>query len=237
MLNDVLIICHFRLCAPESLVYTETYAGTLLFLGMPIICSAELPTVPCYRLYAPCFCNSQVSFPLLFVSSCWHLPDGPFFCFSVIKMLPSPPLSEAFHGWLCPLAFSFTIKHTLWAMFNIQLHSTLHFIMYSIFFVTYFYVQVSPCISTFVLMFSTMLWAFLVAQMVKNLPIVQETQVWSLDQEDPLRKGMDTHWSILAWRISWTEEPGGLQFVWFQRVRHDGATNTFHFLHLSSLSN
>ena len=78
-------------------------------------------------------------------------------------------------------------------MFNIQLHSTLHFIMYSIFFVTYFYVQVSPCISTFVLMFSTMLWAFLVAQMVKNLPTVQETQVRSLDQEDPLRKGMDTH--------------------------------------------
>ena len=106
MLNDVLIICHFRLCAPESLVYTETYADTLLFLGMPNIYSAELPTIPCYRLYAPCFCNSQVSFPLWFVSSCWRMPDGPFLHFSIIKMLLRPPLSEASHGWLCPLAFS-----------------------------------------------------------------------------------------------------------------------------------
>ena len=52
---------------------------------------------------------------------------------------------------------------------------------------------------------------FLVAQMVKNLPAMQETQVRSLGQEDPLEKGMATHFSILAWRISWTEEPGGLQ--------------------------
>ena len=46
--------------------------------------------------------------------------------------------------------------------------------------------------------------------MVKNLPAVQETQAWSLDQDDPLEKGMDTHSSILAWRIPWTEDPGGL---------------------------
>ena len=50
-----------------------------------------------------------------------------------------------------------------------------------------------------------------VAQMVKNLPAVQETWFWSLDQEDPLQMGMATCASILAWRISWTEEPGGLQ--------------------------
>ena len=50
----------------------------------------------------------------------------------------------------------------------------------------------------------------LVAQMVKNLPAVQETQVRSLDGEDPLEKGMATHSSILAWRIPWIEEPGGL---------------------------
>ena len=49
---------------------------------------------------------------------------------------------------------------------------------------------------------------FLVAQMVKNLPTIQETQVGSLGQEDPLEKGMATHSSILAWRIPWTEEPG-----------------------------
>ena len=48
------------------------------------------------------------------------------------------------------------------------------------------------------------------AQLVKNLPVMQETQVQSLGQEDPLEKGMATHSSILAWRIPWTEEPGGL---------------------------
>ena len=55
------------------------------------------------------------------------------------------------------------------------------------------------------------MWASLVAQMVKNLPAVQETQVQSLGQEDPLEKGIATHASILAWRIQWTEEPGGPQ--------------------------
>ena len=49
------------------------------------------------------------------------------------------------------------------------------------------------------------------AQMVKNLPAMQETQVGSLSGEDPLEKGMATHFSMLAWRNPWTEEPGGLQ--------------------------
>ena len=53
-------------------------------------------------------------------------------------------------------------------------------------------------------------WASLVAQTVKNLSAVQETEVRSLGQEDPLEKGMATHSRILAWRILWTEEPGGL---------------------------
>ena len=52
--------------------------------------------------------------------------------------------------------------------------------------------------------------ASLVAQTVKNLPAMQETQVQSLGQKDPLEKGMVTHFNILAWRIPWTEEPGGL---------------------------
>ena len=52
--------------------------------------------------------------------------------------------------------------------------------------------------------------ASLVAQTVKNLPAMQETQVQSLDWEDPLEKEMATHSSVLAWRIPWTEEPGGL---------------------------
>ena len=63
--------------------------------------------------------------------------------------------------------------------------------------------------------------ASLVAQMVKNLPAIQETQIPSLGWEDPLEKGMATHSSILVWRIPRTEEPGGLQSVGSQRVRHD----------------
>ena len=66
-----------------------------------------------------------------------------------------------------------------------------------------------------------------VAQMVKNSPALQETRVWSLDQEDPLEKGMATHSSILAWRISWTEEASRLQSMVLQRVGHDWATNTY----------
>ena len=57
--------------------------------------------------------------------------------------------------------------------------------------------------------------------MVKHLPAMQETQVQSLGQEDPLEKGMTTHSNVHARRIPWTMEPGGLQFVGSQRVRHD----------------
>ena len=63
--------------------------------------------------------------------------------------------------------------------------------------------------------------ASLVAQMVKKLPAIQETQVRSLGQEDPLEKGMATYSSILACRIPWTEEPGGLQTMGSQRVGND----------------
>jgi len=59
------------------------------------------------------------------------------------------------------------------------------------------------------------------AQMVKNLPARQETQVQSLNWEDPLEKGMATYSSILAWRIPWTEEPLGLQSMGSQRVKHN----------------
>ena len=61
----------------------------------------------------------------------------------------------------------------------------------------------------------------LAAQTVKNLPSMQNTQVQSLSQEDPLEKGMTTHSSILARRIPWKEELGGLQFLGSQRVGHD----------------
>ena len=63
--------------------------------------------------------------------------------------------------------------------------------------------------------------ASLVVQVVKNLPAMQDTWVQSVGWEDPLEKGMTTHSSILAWRIPWTEEPGGLQSMGLHRVRHD----------------
>ena len=61
----------------------------------------------------------------------------------------------------------------------------------------------------------------LVAQMVKNLPVMQETQIQTLGKEDPLEKGMATHSSTLAWKILWKEEPGRLLSMGPQRVRHD----------------
>ena len=66
-----------------------------------------------------------------------------------------------------------------------------------------------------------------VAQLVKNLPVMQETWVQFLGQEDGLEKGMATHSSILAWRIPWTEELGRLQPMGSQRVGHDSETNTY----------
>ena len=77
------------------------------------------------------------------------------------------------------------------------------------------------------------------------MPAMQETWVWSLDQEDPLEKGRATHSRILAWRIPWTEEPGRLQSMGSQRVRHDWVTDTelwgqllfVHLMHSSNISN
>ena len=63
------------------------------------------------------------------------------------------------------------------------------------------------------------------AQRLKRLPAMWETWVRSLRREDPLEKEMATHSIFLAWEILWREEPGGLQSVWLQRVRHDGATS------------
>ena len=60
-----------------------------------------------------------------------------------------------------------------------------------------------------------------VAQLVKNPPAMWETRVGSLGWEDPLEKEVATHSRILAWRIPWTEEPGGLQFMGSQRIGHD----------------
>ena len=75
--------------------------------------------------------------------------------------------------------------------------------------------------------------ASLVAQIVKRLPAMQETQVRSLGWKDPLEKEMATHSSTLAWKIPWTEEPGRLQSMGSQRVRHSSATNKLRGLNNS----
>ena len=64
-------------------------------------------------------------------------------------------------------------------------------------------------------------WVSLVTQLVKNLPALQDTRGRSLGQEDLLKNEMATPSSIPAWRIPWTEEPGGLSFIGSQRVRHN----------------
>ena len=79
--------------------------------------------------------------------------------------------------------------------------------------------------------------ASLIAQSVKNLPAVQETQVQVLGWADPLEKEMVIHSSMLAWRIPWTEEPGGLQFIGSQRVGHDWASKrSTHTAQMKGLS-
>ena len=78
----------------------------------------------------------------------------------------------------------------------------------------------------------TLHYFFGVAQRLKRLPGMQETRVRSLGREDPLEKGRATHSSILVWRIPWREEPGRLQSMESQRVRHDWATP----LHFTSYS-
>ena len=77
-------------------------------------------------------------------------------------------------------------------------------------------------------------WAFLVAQMVKNLPAMQETWVWSLGWEDPLEEGLTTHISILAWRIPWTKGAWKTA-VHGVTVRHDWADFHFHFLFICNI--
>ena len=69
-------------------------------------------------------------------------------------------------------------------------------------------------------------WDFPIAQIIRKLPAMQKTWVQSLGQEDPLEKEVATHFSILAWRIPWTEDLGGLQSMGSQRGTHNWVTNT-----------
>ena len=89
------------------------------------------------------------------------------------------------------------------------------------------FVQDCPCLLylDICLLLQVLLEASLVAQTVKHLLAMWETWLWSLSWEDPLEKKMATHSSILAWKIAWMEEPGRLQSMGSQRVRHDWATS------------
>ena len=84
----------------------------------------------------------------------------------------------------------------------------------------------APYLSHFSFFLIIYIWLkeFSAAQIVKNLPAMQEIRVQFLGQEDPLEKGMATHSSILTWEIPWTEKPGGLQSMGSQRVGHDLGT-------------
>ena len=77
-----------------------------------------------------------------------------------------------------------------------------------------------------------MKWASLGAQTVENM---QETRAQSLGWEDPLEEGVVTHSSILAWRIPWTEDPGGLHSMGSQRVGHHWVTNTHTFWYMAAI--
>ena len=77
----------------------------------------------------------------------------------------------------------------------------------------------------------------MVAQTVKCLPTMWETQVWSLGREDPLEKEMATHSGVLAWKIPWTEETGRLQSMGSQRIGHDWATSPYLLLGRKAVTN
>ena len=79
--------------------------------------------------------------------------------------------------------------------------------------------------------------ASLVAEMVKNVPAVQETQVRPLGREDPPEKEMATHSSTLAWEIPWTQEPGRLQSMGLQRVGHNWLNNIKDWVYISVFIN
>ena len=104
---------------------------------------------------------------------------------------------------------------------NCELYSTHLCLLYASFVLNFiFFVKVTS------LLIIGVHWGFPCGSVVKNLPAIQETQVWSLGREDPLEKGMAAHASLLSWRIPWTEETDGLQSTGSQRIGHSWAVNT-----------
>ena len=123
--------------------------------------------------------------------------------------------------WWWERQYKYRIKFSI---YNVLFSSS---VMHAIYLCVYtaFYLFIN-FIKNFILEYSWLMTSWVV-QMVKKLLVMQETWDWSLSQKDPLEEGMAT--SILVWRISWIEEPGRLQSMWLQRIRHNWVTNHFHF--------
>ena len=150
---------------------------------------------------------------------------GPYF--HRIFVLMSPKCFYIFQVQIC---FKIFDLHTVSAFCGLILHLLLFFEIQFLnvggvkFIYIFFFPYVFGCISKEPLpnlRSQVVMPVSLVAQRLKRLPAMRETWVRSLGQEDPLEKEMATHSSILAWRIPWTEEPGGLQSTGSQRVGHD----------------
>ena len=125
--------------------------------------------------------------------------DGHLGCLHVLTIV-----SSAVKNIVCIYIYIHIYTHT-------HTYIYIHTYIYTLFFLNYTFVWIYAQVSQ-------------VAQLLKNLPAIQETQetqVLSLGWEDPLEKSMATHSSILAWRIPWMEELGGLQSIGSQRVRHN----------------
>ena len=115
-------------------------------------------------------------------------------------------------------------------MYVLVSSSVLYCVLFVPLFISHFFPSVSLSLLSLSYFSHSLFFTFflsVVSQMVENPPAVQETWVQSLGREDTAKKGMAAHSIILAWRIPWTEEPGGLQSVGLQRVGHDWVANTY----------
>ena len=158
------------------------------------------------------------------------------------------------YPWLCPLPQSLVLSSKAGTFLKHSSSALGRGVAHFFFFLNWLFLYFSECSSVLIVNFcyfnpiivssilyltfhlqilgdfSLLIWASLVAQMVKNLPAMQETRIWSMAGEDPQEKGMATPSSILAWRIPWTEEPDSLQSMGLQRVGHNWLTNTHSLL-------
>ena len=134
-----------------------------------------------------------------------------------------------FYGFNIFSYFSEDMKKKFWnSLLSMNYKLSLKLVVHLFLFVFFICVNLFSQISTDYFFAWAYLWTL--ARRIKHLHAMQETRVRSLGWEDPLEKEMATHSSILAWRIPWRGEPGGLQSTGSQRVGHDWVTSLFTFL-------